>query len=141
MPALLRSHRDADTPSSLAPCRRPEAAKKLPGRDKRMGGRALSGAPGHREVRGWKDHGCSLARTVRWPRWRRGAEQDDGDATCGTTDPAGTRPEMEGTGSPNPLALLPPQQTGFGAAPIAPFTLPFLRLQLEHPEFQGDAQP
>lgn len=45
--------------------------------------------------------------------------------------------KMEGTGSPNPLALLPSQQTGLGAAPIAPFTLPFLRLQLEHPEFRG----
>uniref|UniRef100_A0A8C0UEU4 Colony stimulating factor 1 n=1 Tax=Cyanistes caeruleus TaxID=156563 RepID=A0A8C0UEU4_CYACU len=45
--------------------------------------------------------------------------------------------KVEGISSPDPLALLPSQQPGFGAAPIAPFTLPFLRLQLEHPEFLG----
>lgn len=38
MPALPRSHRDADTPSSLAPCRWPETAKKIPWQGQKDGG-------------------------------------------------------------------------------------------------------
>lgn len=129
----------------------------LPLPSPRAGGQRLRKNPSLAGTEGWGgpewdpwEQKCSKAADChrralpgwrRWPMRHRGAERDDRDAGCGMRDPARTRPapaEDGGDQLPEPPQLfshLTPAQRGWSSTHHLPpcFTLPCLRLQLEHP--------